>query len=85
MKNHYATRVQLKDRAKDLLNGSYGVYILGMFLFGLLLIALSLFTYLPITILSLEPEVPTWLTIAGTAADLILSVFTGFLQFGLAS
>ena len=85
MKNHYATRVQLKDRAKDLLNGSYGVYILGMFLFGLLLIALSLFTYLPITILSLEPEVPAWLTIAGTTADLILSVFTGFLQFGLAS
>ena len=85
MKNHYATRVQLKDRAKDLLNGSYGVYILGMFLFGLLLIALSLFTYLPITILSLEPEVPAWLTIAGTTADLILSDFTGFLQFGLAS
>lgn len=85
MKNQYATRVQLKDRAKDLLNGSYGTYILGMFLFGLLLMALSLFIYLPIMLLSMGPEVPSWLTMAGTASDLVMSTFTGFLQFGFAS
>lgn len=85
MKTHYATRAQLKDKAKDCLNDSYGTYILGIFLFGLLLIAMSVFLYLPIMILSLSPEIPAWLTLAGTASDFVFSVFTGFLQFGLAS
>ena len=84
MNRNYATRTQLKDLAKDLLNGSYGCFILGMFLFALMEIALSVFTYLPIMILSLEPEPPSWLSIAEGASNILLMIFSGFLQFGFA-
>lgn len=84
MNREYATRTQLKDLAKDLLNGSYGCYILGMFLFVLLMMAFSLFTYLPIMVLAMGTQVPSWLPMAGAASDILLLIFSGFLQFGFA-
>lgn len=86
----YATRYELKDRAKDNLRGKYGTLILGYFLFSLIIAGVIFIFAFPYLISAMM------ITLTGTGSYttssvrfyqtgiLISRILSGFLQFGLA-